>query len=129
VAARASIQQQESQMEATALKRAALLKTMRQLAHDRTLKLTNLKQANEQCDGRQEQEQEQQQTEALERELNSPVLDWAAMPQLIQDKAQLYLNRAKDIANRNDELKLELRQKGIAMEEESTTTTTTTTAL
>ncbi len=125
MAARASIQQQELQMEATALKRAALLKAMRQLAHDRTLKLTNLKQANEQSDGQQQQQQQQEQTEALERELNSTVLDWAAMPQLIQDKAQLYLNRAKDIANRNEELKLELRQKGIAMEKESTTTTST----
>ena len=120
-------------MDAVALTRAATVQKMRQLAHDRTIKLTDMKQVHEKSllalvavvddaadaaattaspstnnKNTNEVVSSSSTAEALEREINSLLFDWDAMPQLIQDKAQLYLNRAKEMATRNDELLLHL---------------------
>jgi hypothetical protein len=137
LASRAKIQQQQADMDAVALTRAATVQKMRQLAHDRTIKLTDMKQVHETSllalvvlvdddvaatattasssnnnsnanKNANEVVSSSSTAEALEREINSLVFDWDAMPQLIQDKAQLYLNRAKEMATRNDELLLHL---------------------
>ena len=145
-------------MDAVALTRAATVQKMRQLAHDRTIKLTDMKQVHEKSllalvvvdddvaaaadptattacssnnnnNNASEVVSSSSTNEALEREINSLVFDWDAMPQLIQDKAQLYLNRAKEMATRNDELHLHLETMnqepmdpspgGISLEEEA----------
>jgi hypothetical protein len=137
LASRAKIQQQQADMDAVALTRAATVQKMRQLAHDRTIKLTDMKQvhetsllalvvlvdaaaatttttaaspSNNNADNKNTNEivSSRSTAEALEREINSLLFDWDAMPQLIQDKAQLYLDRAKEMATRNDELLLHL---------------------
>lgn len=116
-----------------AIKRTSILQKMRQLAHDRTLKLTHMKQLNEQScrttttgssRDTQKGEDDQHSTtatttgsvvppqvaarEAFEREMDSLLFDWETIPQLIKDKAQLYLNHAKELAVRNEEMTREL---------------------
>ena len=112
-------------MEAVALKRAAMVQKMRQLAHDRTIKLTDMKHFHEKAllvdaaapvtsagDSSPSKNRLPRlmstgsTAEGLEREINSLWFDWDAMPQLIKDKAQRYLLRAKEMATRNDELRL-----------------------
>lgn len=112
MAARAKIQQQVESMKATALERESRTQTMRQLAQDRSMKCAKLQQ-----DVVLKTWPLKAQTEALEREVNALTFDWESFSDIIREKAEVYLDQAKKIANTNDELARELRARGIAVEQ------------
>jgi hypothetical protein len=137
--ARAKIQQTTQQMETTAREREANLKAIRQLAHERRLKVNAMDEHQPQNVDKQvqvllqravvdkaknnktvadDQDQEaalelKRQKEGLERELNCLMFEWDSFPRLMEEKGRIYLAQAKRMAEINDAMEAELGRRGI----------------
>ena len=126
-------------MEETGRERNKNLKAIRQLAHERRLKVNakekncsltpslviesnagsnhgaaaapeESKTAGETCFNREK--------DRMERELSSLLFEWESLPKLIEEKGGKYFTEAKRIAQLNEDMVDELRSRGISLPEE-----------
>jgi hypothetical protein len=115
-------------MEETAREREANLKAIRQLAHDRRLKVNAMDEeqaAKEEGPrglikktAKEEATALRIQKEGLERELNCLMFEWESFPKLMEEKGRIYLAEAKRVAELNDGMEAELGRRGIFITEQ-----------
>lgn len=121
-------------MKETAVKRQEKLEAIRQVAHQRRLKVNAMEKQNEQqnkaklehfrISGDKKKNADDssalelgKKKERLERELNCMLFQWESLPKLMEEKAEMYLAQARQVAKVNEDLIRELRRQGISFSE------------
>ena len=124
--ARAKIQQKTREMEEAALANQENLDSIRQLAHERSLKATVMieKQFHHRSTGTTSANQDESKTlmqqqrrrEGLEREISCMMFEWELFPNLMEEKSRINMEEAQSLAQLNEQMKLELVRRGIIVQ-------------
>lgn len=123
--ARAKIQQQTRAMDEAARVNQENLESIRQLAHERSLKTTALGEkrfhrstssvasTNYHDDDTVKLTMMQRRREGMERELSCMMFEWESFPKLMEEKSRIYSEETKFLAQLNESMTLELGRRGI----------------
>ena len=101
------------------------LLSIRQLAHERSLKTTALTEkrfhrptSNDTAnrdDTVSSAVMQERRREGLERELNCMMFEWESFPKLMEEKSSIYMEEAQFLAQLNETMTLELERRGIVV--------------